>query len=97
VVHDAAGRADDDLRAGFEGAELPLVGLPAVDRHRVDAALEGGEFGGLLGVLYGEFARGAEDEHLHGLYVRIGALDRGDGKGGRFTGTGRGLANDIAS
>ncbi len=38
VVHDAAGRADDDLRALLQPAELAVVGLAAVDGQRMDAA-----------------------------------------------------------
>ena len=36
VVHDPAGRADDDLDAALQPAELPLVRLAAVDRQRLD-------------------------------------------------------------
>ena len=35
VIHDAARRADDDLRALLETVELALVGLPAVNRQRM--------------------------------------------------------------
>ena len=62
VVHDAARRADDDLRAIAQAAQLAVVGLAAVDRNFPHALLEGGELRHFLRDLHGQLARGAEDE-----------------------------------
>src|SRR5471032_3092370 len=43
MIHDAPGRADDDLRPLLQTAELALVGLAAVDWQLPHFALEDGE------------------------------------------------------
>ena len=45
-------------------AKLPVVRLPAVDRHLAHAALEGGQLRHFLRDLHRELARGAKDQHL---------------------------------
>ena len=95
VVHHAARRADDDLRALFESPELALVGLAAVNRQRGDAALEERELVDLLRHLHGQFARRAKDEHLHGAQIGIGFLDGGNGECGGLAGPGLGLAHHV--
>ncbi len=89
------GRADDDLRALLQSVELALVGLPAVNRQRVDAAFEERELVDFLGHLHGQFACGAENEHLHRPLAHVGFLNGGNGEGRRFAGAGLRLADDI--
>ena len=96
VVHHAAGRADHDLGAGVERAELPLVGLAAVDGHLAHAFFEEGELGDLLRDLDGEFTRGAEDERLHLLDGGVDAFDHGNAEGGGLARAGGGLADHVA-
>ena len=95
VVHDAAGGADDNLRALAEADELAVVGLAAVDGQGVDAALKEGEFVDLFADLDGELAGGAEDEDLDGAELGVGFLNGRDGEGGGLAGTGLGLADDV--
>ena len=97
VVHDPAGRADDDLRPGVQRAELPLVTLPAVDRHFHQALLEKRQLAELLRHLHREFARRTEHEHLHAAHLDVDFLDGWDRERRGLAGTGRGLANDIAA
>ena len=66
VVHDAARRADDDVRALAQPEELAVVGLAAVDRQRVEAAFEERQLVDFLGNLHGQLARRAKDQHLRG-------------------------------
>ena len=96
VVHDATGRADDDLRAGRQRAELPLVGLAAVDRHLHQALLEQRQLAELLGHLHRQFARRAEHEHLHLAHPHLHLLDGRDGKRRRFARARGRLAHDVA-
>ena len=97
VVHHPAGRADHDLCARSQRAELPLVGLAAVNRHRMDAPLEEGQLGHLLGDLYRELAGRAQDQHLHRPDMGIDPLDRRQGERRRLAGPGRRLAHDVAA
>ena len=97
VIHHAAGRADDDLRAVLQAAKLALVALPAVDRQLADAALEKGELGDFFRDLHGQFARGAEDQHLRGAQIAIHLLDRRDGEGRGFSRARLRLPDDIVS
>ena len=76
MVEDATGRTDHNLHPGGECAELPFVGLSAVDRHGVKSAGESGQTPDLLSDLHGEFARGAEHEHLHLFALHVDAGNR---------------------
>ncbi len=49
-----------------------------------------------LGNLHRQFARRAENQHLHGFQIGIGFLNRGNGERGGFAGAGLRLADDIA-
>ncbi len=97
VVHHATGRADHDLGAGLERAELALVGLAAEDRHLAHALFVEGELGDLLRHLHRELACRAQDQRLDFLDRRVDALDGGDAEGGGFARAGGGLADDIAA
>jgi hypothetical protein len=95
VIHQPAGCADHDLGALPQPLELALIRLPAVDRQGADAAFEQGQLVDLLGDLHGQFAGRAQDQHLDGVLLRVGHLDRRDGKGGGLAGAGLGLADHI--
>ncbi len=97
VVHDAPGRADDNLRAGREGAELPVVTLAAIDRHLHQALLESRQFAKFLRHLHRQFAGRAKHQHLHLLQGHVHLLDRRDGKRRGLAGARGGLAHDVAS
>ena len=55
VVHDATGRADDNMRALLQSKKLAVVGLATVDRQSVETAFEERQFVDLLGNLHGQF------------------------------------------
>src|SRR5204863_1092295 len=65
MVHDAAGRADDDIGALLEPGELPVERLSAIDWQHMKPALEERELVNFLGYLDCQLARGTQDEHLH--------------------------------
>ena len=95
VIHDAAGRADDDLRAGAQAAELALVGLAAVDRQLAHAALEEGELRDLLGDLDDELASRAKDDDLRRAQCGIDRLDGGNTERRGLAGAGLRLADNV--
>ena len=97
VIHDAAGRADDDLRAVPQAAQLAVVGLAAVDGDFADALFEGGELGNFLGDLHGEFARGAEDQDLRRAETGIDFFDGGERERGGLAGASLRLADHIGA
>ena len=76
MIHHAARRADDDLRALAQAAELAVVTLPAVNRQLAHAALEGRELRDFLGDLHRQFARRTQNQHLRRAQIRIHSLDR---------------------
>ena len=80
MVHHAPWRADDDLRAFAQTAELAVVALPAVDRQLAHALLEHRQLRHLLRDLHGQLPRRAEDQHLRPANGYVHALDRRDGK-----------------
>ena len=86
VVHDAAWSPDDDLGAGAQASELPVVGLAAVHREHRQAA-RAPEAVHRLRHLHGELARRGEHQRLHRSPLRVDALDDGERERGRFTGT----------
>ena len=57
VVHHATRRPDHHLRARIQRPKLPLVTLPAVNRHAHHPALEQGDFTSLLRDLHRKFTR----------------------------------------
>ena len=95
VVHDAARRADDDVRALAEAKKLAVVGLAAVNRQGVEAAFEEGQLVDFLGNLDGQLARRAEDQNLGVAPGDIHLFDGRGGEGGGFAGAGLGLADDV--
>ena len=73
VVHDAAGRADDDVHAAAQRRQLHAVALSAVDRQHVHAAQVRGVLLERLADLQGELARGREHERLRRLLRHVEA------------------------
>ncbi len=97
VVHDAARRADDDLRALPQAQELAVVGLAAIDRQRMNAALEQRQLVDFLRDLHRQFARRAKDEHLRLAFLRIHLFNRGHRKRRGLAGAGLRLAHDVTA
>ena len=97
VINDAARCPDNNLDAALQLIGLPLERRPAINRQRLHAALEGGQFVHLLRHLGGQLPRGTKHQHLHGALGGDGQLDGRNGKGRRFARAGLRLSDDIAS
>ncbi len=70
-VHDAAGRADEDVGAALDGFFLGAHGFAADDAGDLDGRVAA-ELFHLRGDLGGQFAGGREDQRLHGhVFVRF--------------------------
>ena len=80
VVDDAAWGADDDVGAGSQSGELPLVALSAVDGQGFHSALEERQLVDFFADLDGQFAGGAEDQHLGAGGLGIHPFDGRDGE-----------------
>ena len=96
-VKDTAGRADHDLGAALQSADLTVIRSAAVDRCGAHAFFEGGQLVDLRADLHGQLAGGAKDQGLHSALGAIDALHHGNAKGHGFTGAGLALAHDIPS
>ena len=95
VVHDAARRADDDVRALAQAEKLAVVGLAAVNRQGVEAAFEEGQLVDFLRNLHRQLARRAKDQNLRVAPRDIHLFNGGGGEGGGFAGAGLGLADHV--
>ncbi len=94
-VEETARRADDDLRAGLELLDLPLVRLAAVDGDDRGGAVLGGDLE-VLGDLDGELARRHDHERLHaGLRGEAEPLDEREAEAEGLAGARLGLADDV--
>ena len=71
VVHDPAGRADDDVDAAAQGRELDAVPLAAVDGQDLDAGRAGGVLLERLAHLERQLAGGREHERLGRLLRQV--------------------------
>ena len=96
-VEDTAWRADDDLRAGLQGADLAVVGGAAVDGGGADAIAESGDLVNLRTDLHGQLARRAHDEALRRAACVVDALHGRQAKGQRFARAGLALAHHVAT
>ena len=95
VVDDAARGADDDVGAGAQSGELALVALSAVDGQGFHSALEERQLVDFFADLDGQFAGGAEDQHLGTGRLGVHPFDGRDGEGRGLPGTRLGLSDDI--
>ena len=94
-VEQAAGGADDDLRARLELLDLALVGLAAVDGDDLRGAVGGGELE-VFGDLHAQFAGRDDDERLHaGVGVDAERLDERKAEAERLAGSRLGLSDDV--
>ena len=95
VVHDPARRADDDVHAAAQRAELHAVGLPAVDGQHVHARQPSGIPLEGLAHLEGELSRGSEHERLRRLLLEVELAEDGQREGRRLAGAGLREADDV--
>ena len=96
VVHDAAGRADDDVDAASQCRELHAVSLAAVDGQQVHALHVGRVALERLGDLEGELAGRGQHERLRALLRQVEAGQDGQRERGRLAGAGLGESDDVA-
>jgi len=94
VIQHPAGGADDDLHTAFERVHLRTVADAAVDRDRAEAGACKQCFGG-LGDLFGEFARGDEDEGLALIPPGVEQLQHGEDERARFAAPRAGLDHHV--
>ena len=97
VVHDPAGRADDDVHSTAQRGELDAVPLPAVDREHAYAAQVGGVLLERLAHLERELTRRRQDQGLRRL---LGQVEPGEDRQRERRGlAGPGLrqAHDVAA
>ena len=97
VVHDAAGRADDDVHAATQRRELHAVPLPAVDRQDVHAAQVRRVALERLADLQGELAGRREHERLRALLREVEAREDRQRERRGLAGAGLGEAHDVAA
>jgi hypothetical protein len=71
VIHDAARRADHDMRAMFETGGLRTHRRAAAQRQHLDVFFSTRETADFLRDLIGEFARGAQHHCLHGEVAHV--------------------------
>jgi hypothetical protein len=95
-VQDAAGCADDDLRAAGEGADLRPHGLAAKDEGGADAAAAAQRVDYLADLL-GQLAGGHQHQRLDRFQLRIGPFDHRDGESQGFARTRLGLADNVTA
>ena len=97
VVHDSPRRANHDLHAFFQFMELPLIRRPAVNRHRMNAALVDREFVNLIRDLHGQLAGGAHNQNLNRSVLRRTNFNCRNCKGRRLSRAGLRLADHIVA
>ena len=98
MVDDAAGGSHHH-GGFFQGANLGVDVLAAVDGNHSQPLLVFGKFAQFIADLHGQLAGGAEDQHLGvGVVVRVHHLfDGGDTEGCGLAGAGAGLADHVAA
>ena len=95
MIDDPAGRADNDMHAAAQAAELRAIGLAAIDwqnaktRNMRGVALE------CFGNLDRQFARWREYERLRLGLVQVELVQDRQGKRGGLAGAGLRLAEDV--
>ena len=97
VVHDPAGRADDDVDAAAQGGELDAVPLAAVDRQDVHALHVGGVLLEGLGDLERQLTGRREHEGLGRLLRQVEPGQDRQREGRRLAGAGLREADDVAA
>ena len=94
-VEQTAGRADDDIHAAIEPADLRAIRLPAIDRQ--DAHVEMlSIFGHGIGHLQSKLARRREDKTLH-VTLRCEVVENGESEGSGLACACLRLADHICS
>ncbi len=97
VVHDPAGRADDDVHAAAQGRELHAVPLAAVDRQHLHPAQVRGVLLERLADLQRELAGGREHQRLRRLLRQVEAGEDRQRERRGLAGAGLGQADHVAA
>jgi hypothetical protein len=96
VIHDSAGRADDDLNATLQASKLAFIWLTTVDRQGFNffvTAIAVQRFRDLDR----QFARRGKDECLHRPALGIDGLNDGQAKRRGLSGACLRLSDDVAA
>ena len=97
MIHDPAGRTDDDVHAALQGADLGAVFLATVNRQDVEIfQLRGIGFKG-LGDLYRQFPRRREHQYLRRVQFQVEIRQQRQRERRGLAGAGLRLADDVAS
>ena len=97
VVHDPARRADDDVHAAAQRAELDAVALAAVDGQHVHAGQVAGVLLERLADLQRELAGRRQDERLRLLLAQVEPRQDRQRERRGLAGAGLGQADDVAA
>ena len=97
VIHDAPGRADDDVHAAAEGRQLLAVALPAVDRQHMHSAQPRGVRLERLAHLQRQLAGRGEHERLRGLLRQVELRQDRQRERGGLSGAGLRRAEHVAA
>src|SRR5690606_5097601 len=84
VLLHASGRADDDVRAVLQRADLRADGNAAAQCQDLDVVCRAGQPAQLLGDLIGQLARRAEHQGLAAEVTRVERLQQGNAEGRRL-------------
>ncbi len=97
VVHDAARRADDDMRAVLQAVALRPHGGAADQRQYLDVVGEARQAAHLLRHLVGQFARRAQHHGLHGKAARVELGEQRQRECRGLAAAGLGLRDEVVS
>ena len=95
VIHDAARRADHDMRAMLQAGQLRAQRGAAAECEHFDVVLGRGQAAQLLRHLVGQFTRRAQHQRLHGKTAQVQVGQQGQRKGGGLAAAGLGLCDQV--
>ncbi|MPM37988.1 hypothetical protein SDC9_84611 [bioreactor metagenome] len=96
-VNEPTRGCDKNLRIVFEGLDLPVDGVAAVDRDHFDARLESRKCPQVVGNLKCQFPGRGHHKRCDGFALWVGLLHNRYAKGTGLAGSGRGLCHDFTA
>src|SRR5690606_38990614 len=95
VVNETPRRADDDLDALVQGADLAVDGRAAIDGDGAEAGQLGSEALHLGTDLHGQLSGRTDDQHLRLRIFDVDAGEPGETEGGGFSRAGFGETDEV--
>ncbi len=95
VIHDAARRADHDVRAVFQAGHLRAHRAAAHQRQHLDVVLGARQAADLLRHLIGQLARRAQHQRLHVKMAQVQIRQQRQREGRGLAATGLGLRDQV--